>query len=280
MKIFLTIFILTFFSTQLLGQSFFIAEGNQIKIGVYTKTYNFYYQFQDSLNLIFSDSIETFSNYDSTIVKSTTYSKYTKQPSTRLKYFRTNKEDSISKHFDGDKLSCIYETRFDSLDRIVYYSLKNFNPDNTYSDFEWTYEYKDSITTKEKYLIQTVYVKDNYGDRRFHFRDIMIYDDKGIPRDSYEFESDNSNQSKHKNTKCWQVNEMTFTVSNINDIKVLIKQMLQENKKILTNKRCKNLIYNYISPDKQIELSIRKVEPLWEGGRNVTFKKTQKNNEN
>jgi hypothetical protein len=258
-------------STQLLGQSFFYAEGNKIKTGIYEKSYKFYYSFQDSLNLTFSDSSEYFSNYDSTIIKLTIYSKYMEQPYTDIDYLRSNREDSISKHFAGDKLSCIYETRFDSLDRIVYYALKNYDTSHYYNDFEWTYEYKDSITSRNKFLIQTVYVKDNYGDKRFHFRSLMIYDEKGIPKYYYVSEPDDSNQGKQKNTKCLQSNEMTFTVSNINDIKVLIRQMLKENKKILTNNKCKNLIYDYISPDKQKVLSIRKIEPYWEGGRNVIF---------
>lgn len=267
---------LLFFVIQLLGQSFFDSEGKQIKVGTYIKTYNFYYEIHDSINLFFLDSIETFSNSDSTIVKSTTYSKFEKQPYTKIKYFRTNKEDSISKHFVGGNLSCIYETRFDSLDRKVYYSLKNYNPEESYSDFEWTYEYRDSITDREKYLIQTVYVKDNYGDKRFHFRNIMKYDEKGIPKYYYEFETDNSKQRKLKNTKCWQENEMTFTKINFNDIKSQINEILQGNKKLLTNNRCVNLIHTYISLDKQTKLTIIKRKPYYCEGRRVIFSTAQK----
>jgi hypothetical protein len=258
------------------GQSFFDAEGNQIKVGTYKKSYNFYYEIHDTLSLFFSDSIETFSNSDSTIVKSITYSKFEKQPHTRLEYFRTNKKDSISKHFIGDNLSCIYETRFDSLDRIVYYALKNFDPEQSYSDFEDTYEYRDSIANKEKFLIQAIYQKGNFGGKEFLRRDIMKYDDNGIPKYFYEYEFDNSEHNKQKNTKCWQESEKTFTVLNFNGIKSLIKQMLQENKKLLTTNRCENLIYTYVSPDKQTNLTIIKRKPYYCGGRSVIFSTVKK----
>lgn len=35
--------------------------------------------------------------------------------------------------------------------------------------FEWFYEYKDNIAGKEIIDIQTVYVKDHFGTKRFHF---------------------------------------------------------------------------------------------------------------
>ncbi|NMC99591.1 MAG: hypothetical protein GYA62_07725 [Bacteroidales bacterium] len=188
------------------------------------------------MSIIFTDSIETFFNNDSSIVKSTTYSKFNKRPSTRLEYFRKNKEDSISKHFLGDTLRCIYETRFDSSDRIVYYALKNYYPDSS-SGFEWNYEYRDSLLNTGKVLIQTIFVTDDFNVRQFHFRVLSIYDGKNRKikeiresktndpwaqittyiyndKDSVVeervftagIENVFSNQKSPKNTKCWQEN--------------------------------------------------------------------------
>lgn len=299
MKRLWTTSILTFLAAYSYGQANFLVEGRAVKTGSIVKSYNFYYQYQDSISLLFSDSSIIFTNPEKTIKKEISYSKTDKEPYTRVEYFRTNGEDSISKHFSGDKLNMIYTTRFDSLDRRVYYSMKDFNADSTYDpSFNDTYIYKDSMINTGKISIQTV-----LSDEEFNFR-VLSYHDKrnrlikevreSQPMDSmaqitiYSYNEKDSlisekvdgmevlhSNAKHINSRCDIEVEKSFTFSNFSDINNLVKQLLNENKKMLTSKKCENYFCKYISVDKQMTLSIIKRQPYWCEGRRVIFTITQ-----
>ena len=299
MKRLLTTILLTFFAAHLFGQANFFVEGRIVKTGSIVKSYNFYYQSQDSISLFFSDSSIIFINPAKTVKKEVTFSKTGKEPYTRVEYFRTNGEDSISKHFSGDKLNMVYTTRFDNLDRIVYYGMKDFNAGSTYDrSFEWAYEYRDSIISTGKIVIQTVFVANDKGGKDFHFRILNEYDKKNRKiketRESktndpmaqittYKYDDKDSLieektdgietelSSQHISTPCDTEAERQLTISNFQSINNLVKQLLIENKKIINSDRCENFIYKYNSPDKQTQLIIRKVKPYWEGGRNASF---------
>lgn len=283
-------------------QSSFNVEGKSVKTGRIVKTYNFYYQTKDSITLFFSDSIATFTNPANTIKKEITYSDRDKEPGIRIEYLKTNKNDSICKLFTGHKLAMVYETRFDKLNRIIYYSMKRFWPNDGEDDgFEWTYDYQDSLTNFGKLTKQTVFVDDAYGDKRFHFRVISEFDRKNRKvKETRESEANDSmaqittyiydnndslleervktggyenvfpHTKNHINTPCDITKERTFAVSKFSDFGPLIKQLLIENNEMLNSNDCENFICTYISPDKQIIISIRKVRPYWEGGRNVS----------
>lgn len=284
------------------GQSSFNVEGKSVKTGSLVKTYNFYYQTKDSISLFFSDSITTFTNPAYTIKKEISYSGRDKEPSTRIEYLKTNKNDSICKLFSGDKLAMVYETRFDKLDRIIYYAMKRFWPNDGEDDgFEWTFDYKDSLIDFGKLTTQTVFVDDAYGDKRFHFRVISEFDRKNRKiKETRESEVNDSmaqittyvydindklleervktnghenvfpHTKNHIDSPCDITKERIFIASKFSDFRPLIKQLLFENNEMLNSNNCENFICRYISPDKQIQIIIRKIKPYWEGGRNVS----------
>lgn len=303
MKRLLTTTLLTFLTAHLFGQADFSVEGRTVKTGSIVKTYNFYYQSQDSISLFFSDSTITFCNPAKTITKQISYSKTDKEPSTRIEYFKTSGEDSISKHFSGDELSMIYTTRFDNIDRIVYYGMKYFNAVSTYdSGFEWTYEYRDSLISTGNIVIQTVFVANDKGGKDFHFRILNEYDKKNRKikeiRESqmndpmayittYKYDDKDSLieesvdgignvlPSKHINTPCDMEVEKSLAVSNFGELNNLVRQLLIENEKMLNSKKCEDYFCTYISPDKQMTLNIIKRQPYWCEGRRVIFTVTR-----
>jgi hypothetical protein len=292
----LTVFIPFFFTTTLLGQSNFLVEGQTIKTGTIIKTYNFGYQSNDNISLFFSDSTIEYSNPSKTVVKKTSFTGSKTQPLTNIQYFRTNGEDSISKHFNGDDLTMIYETKFDNLDRIVVYSMTDLR-DST-NGFIWTYEYQDSIISTGKIVIQTIYVNDDNGEKKFHFRVLNEFDMKNrIVKETREskvndpdayvtnYSYDNNNQlideeiviieNENKIDQqiipCHQEILRDLKVSNFTEIKNLIEKLLLENMQMLNSNDCENYFCKYVSLDKQSYLSIVKRKPYWCEGRTVTF---------
>ena len=264
MKLTFSILILFMTAAHLHGQSYFIAEGQKIKAGTITKSYSFYYQFVDSLRLFFSDSTFIYTNLQNTIVKMETYSVNIEEKHTRIEYFRTDGKDSISRHFRADKLSKIYETRFDDLDRVVYYSLKDYNARNDHS-FEWTYEYKDSLTSKGMVYVQTVFVDDNYGEKRFHFRRVLTAGYKDPIR----------KYPPHANTLCEQTIEVVFPNCDFKEIEKMIERVLIKNRELLTSEECEYFSRSYISTDNKMRLSIVKRKPYWCEGRYAIFSITK-----
>lgn len=296
MKQFIIIVMLYFFATHLFGQANFLVEGKIVNVGSMNKTYNFAYQYKDSISLYFMDSTVEFINPTKTIIKEIHYSIMDSQPNVRIQYLKTNGEDSIEKHFKGENLNTVYETKVDTLGRIIYYAMKDFMDDN--KTFVWTYEYTDSIISTGKIEIQTVFVNDTYGNKHFHFRVLNEYNQDNMKvkeiRESeikdtmplitaYKYDRNNKLISeeedgienilpiKHVNTTCDIELEKVLTVSNFKDINNLVKQLLLKNKKMLTTNKCKNYVCKYISPDKQNILAIIKREPYWCGGRTVIF---------
>ncbi|MBL1181571.1 MAG: hypothetical protein D8M18_10795 [Bacteroidetes bacterium] len=289
----------------MLGQSFFEADSIQIKTGAISRTYNFAYSFRDSLTLFFTDSVVQYSNDKKTIVKTISYSGYNKksEPAINIKYFGVNGRDSISKHFYEGKPSMTYKTNYDNIGRIIYYGMKDFNADSTYDrGFEWFYEYRDSSISTGKIEIQTIFVDDAAGDKRFHFRVLNEYDNKNRkikeiresePNDPtaqitiYTYNDQDSLISvnvggmetlsvieKHINTKCDIENEYSFVATDYNSIKQFIHQLLIDNKNPLTKDKCENYFLTLISFDKQTRLKILKQQPYHCGGRKVIFSTT------
>lgn len=308
MKLFFLTIINFLLTSQLMGQSIFEADGKQINTGTITKTYNFAYSFNDSLILFFVDSVVQYSNAKKTIIKTISCSGYNKkrEPSVKIEYFGINGRDSISKHFNEGKLSMTYKTNYDNLGRIIYYGMKDFNADSTYDrGFEWYYVYRDSIISTGKIEIQTIFVDDAYGDKRFHFRVLSEYDNKKRKiketRESkandplaqitiYTYnDKDNlisekidgmeslSSKEKHTNTKCDIETEYSFVATDYNSIKQLIHQLLMDNKKLLTTDKCENYFFTLFAPDKQTRLTLVKHTPYREG-RRVIFTTTKNYN--
>ncbi|MES2727639.1 MAG: hypothetical protein V4643_11095 [Bacteroidota bacterium] len=296
MKQSLIIIVLIFFATHLFGQANFLVEDKIVNVGSMNKTYNFGYQYKDSISLYFMDSAVEFINPTKTIIKETSYSIMDSKSNTRIQYLKTNGEDSVEKHFKGENLNTVYETKLDSIGRIVYYAMKDFMDDN--KTFVWTYEYNDSIISTGKIEIQTVFVNDTYGNKQFHYRVLSEYNQKHkkvketrqseikdtMPLiTAYKYDRNNRLISKsvdgienilpikHVNTTCDIELEEVLTVSNFKEVNNLVKQLLLKNKKMLTTDKCKNYRCKYISPDKQNTLVIVKREPYWCGGKTVTF---------
>lgn len=289
-------------ASQLLGQSFFEADDKKIKTGTISRIYNFSYSFGDTLTIFFDDSILQYSNTNQTIVKKISYSNYNEKskPSTQIEYLGINGRDSISKHYNDGKPSKIYQTRYDNIGRIIYYGMKDLNADST-SDhsFELFYEYRDSSISTGKIEIQTIFVDDAFGDKRYHFRVLNEYDNKNRKvKEVRESEANDpmaqitiytynnkdslisekvdgvetlSAQEKHINTKCNIESEYSFVATDYNSIQQLIYQLLIENKKLLTNNQCENYFLTLISYNKQTRLTIEKRQPYWCGGRKVVF---------
>lgn len=305
MKLFFLTIIQFLITSQLLGQSFFEADGIQIKTGAISKTYYFDYSFSDSLALFFTDSVMQYSNEKKTIVKIISYSGYNKknEPSIQIEYFDINGRDSISKHFNEGKPSMIYQRKYDTTGRIIYYGMEDYNADSTYDrGFEWFYEYRDSIIVTGKIEIQTIFVVDTCGDKKFHFRVFNIYDCKN--RKIKEIRASEPNdptaqitiftyndqdslisvnvggmetlsvKEKHINTKCDIENEYSFVDTDYDSVKQLIRQLLCENENLLTKAKCENYFLTLISLDKQIRLKILKRQPYHCGGRKVIFRTT------
>lgn len=308
MKLYFLTIIHILISLQLLGQSFFEVEGKQIKTGSISRTYNFAYTFDDSLTLFFADSILQYSNTQKSILKTTSYSGYNKksESSIQIEYFGINGRDSISKHFKEGKPSMIYRTNYDDLGRIIYYGMKDyFNTGTTYDrGFDWFYEYRDSLITTGKIEIQTIFVDEAYGEKRFHFRVLNEYDIKNRKvkqtRESqsnelmaqiiiYKYnEKDSlisekvdgmetlSSKEKHIDSKCDKENKYSFVATDYNSIKQLIHQLLIDNKKLLTTNKCENYFLSLISLDKQARLTIIKQQPYHCEGRRVIFTMSEK----
>ena len=231
------------------------------------------------------------------------YSASDSQPYISVEYLRTNGEDSISKYFSVDKLTKIYETKYDSQNRIIYYGLKDLQADPTYDQsFEWTYEYRDSITNKSKIVIQTIFNTNKKGGKDFHFRVLSEYDNKNRkvkdtresePSDpmaqitAYKYDDKDSLIeektdgitvdifNKHINEPCNKEINRQLKTSDYTSIKNLVKKILSEIKETINSSNCKTLVYKYNSSDKQIQLIVRKVQPYWEGGRNVSLIKIE-----
>lgn len=302
MKLFLLAITQLLIASQMFGQTYFDIEGNQIKTGTISRTYNFAYSVGDTFSLFLTDSIIQYVNSTKTIIKTISYSGYRKstEPSINIKYTTTSGQDSLSKHYSGDRLIMIYQTKFDNAGRIIYYGMKDFNADSTYDrGFEWFYEYRDSLIETGKIEIQTIFVDDAYGDKRFHFRVLNEYDNKNRkikevreskPNDPmaqttiYTYNDNDSlisekvdgmemlsTKGKHKNTKCDIENEYSFVLTDYNSIKQLIHQLLIDNKKLLTTDKCENYFYTLISNDRQTKLTLVKRQPYWCEGRKVTF---------
>lgn len=292
--------------SQLLGQTFFEADGRQIKTGAISTAYNFSYSFSDSLTLFFADSVVQYSDAKKTIVKTVSYSGFNKssEPSIKIEYFGTNGRDSISKHFNEGKPSMTYQTNYDNIGRIIYYGMKHFNADSTYDrGFEWFYEYRDSSISTGKIEIQTIFVDDAYGAKRFHFRVLNEYDNKNrkvkevrerqandplAQVTTYLYNEKDSlisekvdgmetlqSSEKQINTKCDIENEYSFTTTDFNSIKQLTRQLLFDNKKLLTTDRCENYFLTLIATDKQTRLTLVKRKPYHCEGRQVYFSTTQ-----
>lgn len=308
MKPFFLPIIIFLHTSQLLGQSIFEVDGMQVNTGAVTKTYNFAYSFNDSLILFFVDSVVQYSNAKKTILKTISYSGYNKksEPSVKIEYFGINGRDSISKHFNEGKLSMTYKTNYDNLGRIIYYGMKDFNADSTYDrGFEWFYEYRDSIISTGKIEIQTIFVDDAYGDKRFHFRVLSEYDNKkrkiketreSIANDPfaqitiYTYNDKDSlisekidgmeflsSKEKHTNTKCDIETEYSFVATDYTSIKRLIHLLLMDNKKMFTTDKCVSYFLTLFAPDKQTRLTLVKHKPYREG-RRVIFTTTKNYN--
>lgn len=291
--------------SQLLGQSFFEVDSVQIKTKTISRIYNFSYAFKDSLSLLLTDSVLQYSSDKKTIVKTISYSVYDKksEPAIQIKYLDIIGRDSISKHFYEGKLSMTYQQKYDTVGRIIYYGMKDHVADSTYDrGFEWLYEYRDSIIVTGKIEIQTIFVVDTNGDKRFHFRVFNIYDNKNRkikeirasePNDptaqitiytyndqdslifvNYWGDETFSEKEKHINTKCDIENEYSFVDTNYDSVKQLIQQLLWENKNLLTKAKCENYFLTLVSFDKQTRLKIIKQQPYHCGGRKVIFRTT------
>lgn len=281
------------------SQSSFLVEGKSVKTGQMVKNYIFYYKTKDSISVFFSDSIVSYTNSTNTILKETTYSKFDKEPSVRIEYRRTDKEDSICKLFSGDKLAMVYETRFDSLDRMTYHAMKRYWPDNGEDDgFEWTYGYRDSLVNSGKFTILTRSVDDAYGGKRIDFTITTEYDRKNRKLKQISNNKDDSvvrittyiydNKDRligertgdHEDTiwyadykirpSCDVSIERAFSISQFREFIPLIKQLITDNIETLNSNTCADFICTYFSPDKQLKIILRKVQPYWEGGRNVS----------
>jgi hypothetical protein len=306
MKLFLLTIIQFLISSQLLGQTFFEADGKQIMTGSIIRTYNFSYSFGDSLTLFFVDSVVQYSNTQKSIVKTISYSDYNQKSEAliQIQYFGINGRDSISKHFKGDKPSMIYQNKYDNLGRIIYYSMKDFNADAAFDQsFKWFYDYRDSSIGEEKIEIQTIFYENDSGDKRFNFRVLNFYDSKNRkvkelresePNDPmsqitlYSYNDKDSlisekvdgmemiaAKGKHINTKCDVENEYSFGATDYYSVKQLIHQKLTDNKKYLITDKCENYFYTLISYDQQTKLTLVKRQPYWCEGTKVIFTATK-----
>jgi len=307
MKLFFLTIIQFLIRAQLLGQSFFEADGKQIKTWAISRTYNFAYSFGDSLTLFFADSIVQYSNEQKSIVKTISYSGFNKksEPSIQIEYFGINGRDSISNHYKEGKPSMTYQTNYDNLGRIIYYGMKPFNAESSYDpSFEWFYEYRDSSISTGKIEIQTIFVDDAAGAKRFNFRVLNVYDSKNRkvkelresePNDSmaqitiYTYNDKDSlisekvdemeilsSKEKHINTKCDIETEYSFVSTDYSSIRHLIRQVLIDNKKLLTTDKCENYFLTLVSSDNQKKLTVVKRKPYWCEGRKVIFTTTEK----
>ncbi|QIH33448.1 hypothetical protein [Sphingobacterium sp. DR205] len=271
MERYLFVFLL-FLTVDVYGQKSFIVEGKAIPTGSITKWYSFTYGYGDSLIVYFKDSTVVFKNPKATIVKSVSRSKYSNNQYTNIQYFGDKGKDSVSKHFDGRKLSMIYRTLYDSLERPRYYGMKDYRATNTYDDsFEWFYEYKDSVVGNEIIDIQTVYIKDRAGLKRFHFNRKMKRSKEG--KISYQYKQ-NLPSSKPDNSRCFfettkEIGDLTFSAA-----KKLIESSIKENKKKIVSEECQDFVRTYCSADRNSKLIITKVRPYHEGRTaNYTFSK-------
>lgn len=293
-------------TTHSFGQTSFLVERQKIKTGTIVKTYNFNYQFHDTVKFYLADSTIIFSNPQKTIIKTITYSPFSKEPSVEIEYLRTNGEDSISKHFIGNRLAVIYETRFDKLNRIIYYARRDFGPGYD-AGFVWTYDYKDSIISTGKISIQSVFVDDDFGNKRFHFRVLSEYDqrnrkikeiretqanDPSAQITKYIYDSMGSLiernietegiinilslAAKNTKSKCDEEDMFIFPYRSFSEVKNIIRKALNDKKIYLTTEECENYFYVLSSLDKQTKLTILKRKPYRHEGRRAIFTTTRR----
>ncbi len=244
------------------------------------------------------DSVVAFCNPDSTILKSNTYLTYSDSPYVEVDYLRKNKQDSISKDYRGDELLSVYETKFDSLDRIIYRSLKQDSGMRVV--FEEIYAYQDSTCSSGRVLIQTEYdgkqerkfksKESSYYDERnreikkvrefpgeaIHQVTLFVYDKKGeLIEERWiwgDYETIIPMNEKSKNTKCIKELTMQLNATDIIDITTLAKRMVIKNKKFLIGEACENFAYMYTSRDNLREITVSKGQPYWEAGMMVTYR--------
>lgn len=264
MKRYFLIFLLLL-AADVFGQKSFLAEGRAVPTGSFTKTYSFSYRYGDSLEVYFHDSAIVFKNPNATIVKNVSRLTYSNTIFTEIQYFGSKGKDSVSKHYLDRKLSKIYKTLYDSLDRPKYYGMKDYLATKTNDDsFEWFYEYKDSVADSEIIDIQTVYVKDRAGLKKFHFNRKMKRSKEG--KISYQYKQ-NLPSLKPDNSRCFfettkEIGDLNFAAA-----KELIESTIKENKKKIVSEECQDFVRTYCSADKNSKLIITKIKPYWEGKR-------------
>ncbi|PSK93150.1 hypothetical protein [Taibaiella chishuiensis] len=264
MKRYLLIFLLLL-SVDVFGQKSFFAEGKAVPIGSITKWYSFSYEYGDSLAVYFKDSTVIFKNPNATIVKSVSRSNHSNTQFTEIQYFGNKGKDSVSKHFDGKKLSMIYKTLYDNLDRPQYYGMKDYQATKTYDrSFEWFYEYKDSIVGNGIIDIQTVYVKDHAGPKRFHFNRKMKRNKEG--KISYQYKQDLPS-SQPGNAPCFFETSKDIGDLNFATAKDIIESAIKENKKKIISDECQDFVRTYRSADGDTKIIITKTKPYREGRR-------------
>lgn len=301
-----TILFLLIIALKLFGQSNFIVEGKEYPIGLFTKTYKFCFRFNnDSLNTYLLDSTINYSNPQKTINKRVHYScdninKH--EPTTSISYTGKNGKDWISRTYNGNILSYIYESKHDSLGRVIYYGRKDLK-DST-NGFEWFYDYKDSLTSKGRRInIQTIYVDSKLGHgKEFHFMVLSEYDKKNrkIKETRQNKENDpmacitiykyNKHDSlvsektwgrefiskkKRKNTKCNNVNQIDFAEKDFQSVKTKIFDLVLKNKNILTSNKCKYFYARYFSGNESEEIVIQKLRDSYHSPE-VTYTITKK----
>jgi hypothetical protein len=160
------------------GQQEFEAEGIKTPLGSVSRLYNFHYELSDTIGLFFTDSITVYSNPEKTIVKEIYLGIGSKKPSVEINYFRLNGQDSVLRHFTGNKLNRTYISKFDSLDRIKDYG---WTEKTTGNDTLWglTYEYRDSSTITGNILIQDSYVRYSLSrEKEFQYMVLFYFDKK------------------------------------------------------------------------------------------------------
>ncbi len=304
MKLILLLIAQLLIALQLFSQKYFDVEGEQIKIGTISRTYNFAYSLDDTFSLFLADSVIEYVNNIKTIKKTISYSVYDKptEPSINIKYTTARGQDSLSKHYSGDKLNMIYQTSYDNAGRIVYYGMKDFNSDLQYSrGFEWFYEYRDSSISTGKIEIQTIFVSDANGYKRFHFKVLNVFDIKNrkirevrdpdnVDADIIEYvynDYDSLVSKKHNNqdetlekgkkinTICDIENEYFFNTTDYYSIRKLINQLLINNKISLTNQKCENYFFTLTSKRQKAMLTFIKRKPYWCEGQKIIFTITQ-----
>lgn len=263
----------------------FDVERVKINLDSVSRLYNFHYKVTDSIHLIFTDSITTFSNPDKTILKEIYHGLDDKKPSITINFYRLNGQDSIVKYFTGGELNRIYISKYDSLNRITDYG---WTEKPFYNDTLWglTYKYRDSSTITGNMLIQDSYVRYSLKDEKeFQYMVLFYFDKKnrlikeirqGVwqdpranifnyscnPTDSLtsrkvEIEGivDNISYSKiNDNSLCDKENSLDYFIPNFQNINLKIKSLIKENPELLNVHNCEQFHYVYSSSNKEIKI--------------------------